>query len=150
VWTDAVGLLNGSVDVPVNGAFRSEPFFKYFLESIDDLDRVRGNLYSGNGDGYTHDLIISFPSGTLLDGTFPIPEQLHTGLDVEAGSAWPLGIVPVRASVEDETLTYLFDPGAFSSGAKGIGPLPGAGSFESDELRVVCHYSTSIGTASPT
>ena len=71
IWTDVVGLLNGSVDVPVgNGSFRGESFFKYFLQSVDDLDGVRGNLYTGNGGGYTSDLVISFPPGSMLDKTF--------------------------------------------------------------------------------
>jgi hypothetical protein len=145
VWTDAVGLLNGSVDVPIsNNVLRSEPFLKYFLESIDDLDGVRGNLYTGNGDGYTSDLVISFPPGTLLDQALPIPEKLHTGLDVEAGSPWPLGIVPVRAPANDEALTYLLDPGAFSSGPQGIGPLPDGGKFRIGLSCALCHYSLDV------
>ena len=44
VWTDAVGLLNGNVEIPAgNGGFKSEPFFKYLVQSIDALDGVRGN-----------------------------------------------------------------------------------------------------------
>jgi hypothetical protein len=145
VWTDAVGLLNGSVDVPIgNNVLRSEPFFKYFLQSIDDLDGVRGNLFSGNGDAYTSDLVISFPPGTLLDLTYPIPEKLHTGLDVEAGSAWPLGIVPIRAPVQDAALTYLLDPAAFSSGPEGIGPLPDGGKFRIGLSCALCHYSLDV------
>lgn len=145
VWTDAVGLLNGSVDVPNGvGGFRSEPFFKYFLQSIDDLDGVRGNLYTGNGEGYTSDLVISFPPGSLLDKTFPIPEKLHTGLDVEAGSPWPLGIVPVRAPAEEEALSHLFDPGAFSTGPQGVGPLPGGGKFRIGLSCALCHYSLDV------
>ena len=144
VWTDAVGLLNGSVDVPLGNGIRSEPFFKYFLQSIDDLDGVRGNLYSGNGEGYTSDLVITFPPGTLLDKTFPIPEKLHTGLDVEAGSPWPLGIVPVRAPIQDAELTYLFDPGAFSSGPEGVGPVPGGGKFRVGLSCALCHYSLDV------
>ena len=145
IWTDVVGLLNGNVDVPIgNGSFRSESFFKYFLQSVDDLDRVRGNLYTGNGGGYTSDLVISFPPGSLLDKTFPIPEKLHTGLDVEAGSPWPLGIVPVRAPAQEEALTYLFDPGAFSTGPEGVGPLPGGGKFRIGLSCALCHYSLDI------
>jgi len=145
VWTDVVGLLNGSVDVPAgNGSYQSESFFKYFLQSIDDLDGVSGNLYTGNGGGYTSDLVISFPPGTMLDRTFPIPEKLHTGLDVEAGSPWPLGIVPVRAAAQDESLSYLFDPGSFSSGQKGVGPLPGGGKFRIGLSCALCHYSLDV------
>jgi hypothetical protein len=145
VWTDAVGLLNGTVEVPAaNNTFTSEPFFKYFLRSIDDLDGVRGNLYTGNGGGYTSDLVIKFPPGTLLDLSFPVPEQLHTGLDVEAGSAWPLGIVPVRAPAEDAALAYLFDPGSFSSGPEGIGPVPDGGKFRIGLSCALCHYSLDV------
>ena len=88
--------------------------------------------------------LISFPPGTLLDKTFPIPEKLHTGLDVEAGSAWPLGIVPVRASGSDESLPYLFDPGAFSSGPEGVGPLAGGGKFRIGLSCALCHYSLDV------
>jgi len=145
VWTDAVGLLNGNMDIPAgNGGFKSEPFFKYLLQSIDALDGVRGNLYTGNGDGYTSDLVIQFPPGTLLDQTFPVPEQLHTGLDVEAGSPWPLGIVPVRAPAQDAALTYLLDPGLYSSGPEGVGPLPDGGKFRIGLSCALCHYSLDV------
>jgi hypothetical protein len=145
VWTDAVGLLNGSVEVPAgNSTYVSEPFFKYFLRAIDDLDGVRGNLYTGNGGGYTSDLVIKFPPGTLLDLSFPIPEQLHTGLDVEAGSPWPLGIVPIRAPAEDAALAYLFDPGSFSNGTEGVGPVPDGGKFRIGLSCALCHYSLDV------
>ena len=145
VWTDVVGLLNGTVDVPDgNGGFRSESFFKHFLEAIDSLDGAPGNLYTGNGGGYTSDLVISFPPGTMLDRTFPVPEKLHTGLDVEAGASWPLGIVPVRAPAEDESLPCLFDPSAFANGPQGVGSLPGGGKFRIGLSCALCHYSLDI------
>lgn len=144
VWTDVVGLLNGTVDVPDGSGWRSEPFFKFLLKAIDDLDGVRGNLYSGNGEGYTHDLVVTFPAGALLDKTFAIPEKLHTGLDVEAGSVWPLGVVPFRAPKEDEALPYLLDPSAYSSGPDGIGPLPGGGKYRVGLSCALCHYSLDI------
>ena len=71
------------------GGWQTERMFKFVLEAIDDLDSVRGNLYGGNGDGYTNDLVLSFPQGSMLDMNLPLPERLHTGLDVEAGSSWP-------------------------------------------------------------
>ena len=38
VWTDAVGLLNGTVDVPIgNNVLRSEPFFKYSFRPLTIL-----------------------------------------------------------------------------------------------------------------
>ena len=145
VWTDAVGLLNGKVEVPDgSNVMRSEPFFKYLLQSIDQLDGVKGNLYSGNGGGYTSDLVINFPPGTLLDLTYPIPERLHTGLDVEAGSPWPLGIVPVPAPPQDNALNYLYDPGLFASGPDGVGPLPDGGKFRIGLSCALCHYSLDV------
>jgi hypothetical protein len=145
VWTDVVGLLNGSIDVPAGpGIWRSEPFFKYFLQAIDDLDGVRGNLYTGNGGGYTSDLVITFPPGCMLDKTLPIPEKLHTGLDVEAGSPWPLGIVPVRVAPEEESLSYLLDPGAYATGPQGVGPLPGGGKYRVGLSCALCHYSLDV------
>jgi len=34
IWTDVVGLLQGTVDIPQNTGFKSEPVLKYFLQSI--------------------------------------------------------------------------------------------------------------------
>src|SRR5207248_4134411 len=65
IWTDVVGILNGSIQVPDgHGGYRDEPFFKYLIEAIDDLDGVRGNLYTGKGEAYTSDLVVSFPPGS--------------------------------------------------------------------------------------
>jgi len=142
LWTDVVGVFNGYVDVPEGaGGWRSEPVFKYFIEAIDNLDGVKGNLYSGNGGAYTSDLVINFPPGTMLDKTFPIPEKLHTGLDVEAGSAWPLGVVPVRASAEEESLPYLYNPADYQAS---VGPLPGGGKFRAGLSCALCHYSLDV------
>ena len=143
LWTDVVGLLDGTVDVPDGSdGFNSERFFKYFLYALDDLDSVRGNLYQGNGGGYTHDLVIRFPEGTMLNQDIPLPEELHTGLDVEAGATWPLGIAsfPVTDSTEAE-LPYLLDPVTF---ADEIGPVPGTGKFRVGLTCALCHYSLDI------
>jgi hypothetical protein len=145
LWTDVIGVFNGLIDVPAAaGASKSEPFMKYFLQAIDELDGVRGNLYTGNGQGYTNDLVVSLPPGSMLDKTIPIPEKLHTGLDVEAGSAWPLGVVPVRAPAEDENLPYLVDPAVYAGGTDGIGALPGGGKFRVGLSCAICHYSLDI------
>ena len=145
VWTDVVGLLNGTVDVPSGGnTYRREPVFKYLLQAVDALDGKPGNLFTGNGGGYTSDLVITFPAGTLLNKTFPVPEKLHTGLDVEAGEPWPLGIVPRRAPAEEEALPYLLDPEKFSSGPAGVGHIPGGGKFRIGLSCALCHFSLDV------
>ena len=143
--TDIIGFLQVNINSPKpGGGVTTEPFFKYFIESIDELDGVRGNLYSGNGGGYTHDLVVSFPPGSTLDDIIPVPEKLHTGLDVEAGAAWPLGIVPVKADESESDLPYLLDPSKYSSGPKGVGALPGGGKFRTGFSCAICHYSLDI------
>ncbi len=144
VWTDIVGLLNGTIDIHDGADWKSEPIFKYFVQAMDALDGVRGNLYSGNGGGYTHNLVITFPPGALLDKTFPIPERLHTGLDVEAGSAWPLGIVPFEVGQEEAHLPYLLDPKKYAPGPEGVGEVPGVGKFRAGLACALCHYSLDI------
>jgi len=145
VFTDVIGFLNGTVEIPKgDGTFERESVLKLFFQSVDMLDGVRGNLYTGNGGGYTSDLVIVFPGGVLLNRTFPVPEKLHTGLDVEAGSPWPLGIVPVRAPAGDEALPYLLDPSRFSNGPNGVGSLPGGGKFRVGVSCALCHYSLDI------
>lgn len=143
LWTDVVGFLDGKLDVPDgSGGFTKERFFRYFLLALDDLDSVRGNLYQGNGDGYTHDLVIGLPPGTMLDGTIPLPERLHTGLDVEAGSAWPIGVVPVPVdSAEGVRLPYLLDPGTFASE---VGQVPGNTKYRVGVTCALCHYSLDV------
>lgn len=143
LWTDVVGFLNGTVEVPKSGGgMEKDRFFKYFLLALDDLDSTRGNLYQGNGDGYTHDLVITFPPGTTLDGSIPLPEKLHTGLDVEAGATWPIGVVPVPVdSAEAASLPYLLDPGTF---AGEVGPIPGNTKFRVGVTCALCHYSLDV------
>lgn len=145
VWTDVVGLLNATIDLPAGeNQWQSESVFKYFVQSLDALDGVAGNLYRGNGGGYTHDLVLAFPPGARLDKTFPLPEKLHTGLDVEAGAAWPLGIVPFAVSEEEARLPYLLDAKKYASGPEGVGEVPGAGKFRAGLTCALCHYSLDI------
>ncbi len=141
--TDVTGFLNGTVEVPAAGGWRPESFFKFFVEAIDALDSVSGNLYSGNGGGYTHDLVLTFPAGSKLHGDLPLPERLHTGLDVEAGATWPLGIVAVPAREEERNLPYLLDPNRYAAGDHGVGAAP------PEKYRVgmscaICHYSLDV------
>ncbi len=143
--TDIIGFLQVNINTPKQGGgFDTYPFFKYMLEAIDALDGVTGNLYTGNGGGYTHDLILSFPPGSNLDNIIPLPEKLHTGLDIEAGSTWPIGIIPVRASESENDLPYLLDPSKYSSGPKGVGVMPGGGKFRVGFSCAICHYSLDI------
>lgn len=143
--SDITGFLNAPVDVPDGrGGMRREKFFKYFIEGIDALDSLRGNLYQGNGGGYTHDLVVSFPPGSKIHQDFPLPEALHTGLDVEAGSAWPLGIVPVAVSGEEAQLPYLLNPAAYAEGPGGVGPAPEGIKYRTGFACAICHYSLDV------
>lgn len=145
LWTDVVGLLDGFIDVPNDdGTFRKERFFRHLLIAMDNLDSVSGNLYEGNGGGYTHDLTISLPAGSMLDEAIPLPQQLHTGLDVEAGAVWPIGIspFPVTDSVE-ALLPYLLDPVSFASDV-GKYRGPGTGKYRIGITCALCHYSLDV------
>lgn len=141
-WTDVVGLLNGSVDVPEGeNKWRKQPVFPLLLQAIDELDGVRGNLYKGNGGGATSDLVISFPAGSRLNSSIALPEKLHTGLNVEEGSAWPVGFVPSKASSQEANLPYLLDPSQYSEGPFGIGPAPAKEKYRVGVSCALCHYS---------
>lgn len=143
--TDISGFLHAPVDVPDGqGGWRTERFFKYFVQALDHLDGVRGNLYQGNGNGYTHDLVIAFPPGSKLHKDFPLPERLHTGLDVEAGATWPVGIVPKPAPPEEAHLPYLLDPSQYAEGPEGIGPVPGQTKYRAGMACAICHYSLDV------
>jgi hypothetical protein len=143
--TDIVGFLSADVNVPDRkSGLHTEPFYRFLFEAIDDLDGVRGNLFSGNGGGYTNDLVVSFPTGSMLDMNLSLPEKLHTGLDVEAGSAWPLGIVPVPAHDQDTSLPYLLDPARYSKGPRGLGPVPDGKKFRAGFACAICHYSLDV------
>ena len=111
--TDVLGFMNGVVEVPcdgdagAHGCFRDESVLRLFLAAVDALDGREGNLFEGNGGGFTSDLVLHFPKGTRLYGEIPVPEALHTGLDVEAGEPWPIGIVPIEAPASEQALAYL-------------------------------------------
>lgn len=139
--TDVLGLLGGSVEVPctIDGksARCAEPVLPHFARAMDALDGEPGNLFGGNGGAYTSDLVLAFPKGTTLHG-IPVPERVHTGLDVEAGSPWPIGIVPVPAGGADATLPYLVEPSAL-----GGGPAP-PGKVRLGLTCATCHYSLDV------
>jgi hypothetical protein len=152
--TDVLGLMNGVVEVPCEagppGCFRPLSVFDLFVKALDDLDHVEGNLFAGDGmanggptgEGYTSDLVIRFPRGTRLLGTIPVPEVLHTGLDVEAGQRWPLGIVEVDAPAEEQTdpkRGYLVKVPAALAGAPGPPTRMRLGL-----TCALCHYSLDI------
>jgi len=152
--TDVAGLFDAELEIPCPGgepACRTKAsVLPYFIQALDDLDAVRGNLFppdgasgwcGGNGGllgpGYTNDLVIRFPRGTTLAG-FDVPEQLHTGLDVDAGCAWPVGVVPVQAAAEEESLPYLIEPRSL-----GAGPAA-AGKVRLGIACALCHYSLDV------
>jgi hypothetical protein len=147
--TDIVGLMGGTVDVPCEhgppGCVHHQPVFPLFVKALDDLDDKPGNLFDPkspnggpDGKGFTSDLVIRFPPGSRLFGAIPVPTELHTGLDVEAGASWPLGIVPIDAPDADQSLGYL--PRQSDLGA-------GPGSTRRFRLGLtcaLCHYSLDI------
>jgi hypothetical protein len=147
--TDVVGFLNAPIQVPCatsepkrRDCFETHSSVPYFARAIDALDGVPNNLYSGNGgfegSGSTHDLVIRFPPGSRMHG-LPLPEAVHTGLDVEAGSAWPIGIVPVEVAPKDARLPYIWDLGAL-----GVGPAPAAKNVRIGIACALCHYSLDV------
>ena len=146
--TDLIGLFSASVEVPcaptvgATSCTRRESALSYFIRALDELDGQRGNLYSGNGGfegkGYTHDLTVRFPAGSRLYG-LPLPEAVHTGLDVEAGSAWPIGISPVPAEGADVKLPYVWDLESF-----GAGPVSGPKHVRVGITCALCHYSLDV------
>jgi hypothetical protein len=139
--TDVLGLLGGSVEVPCTVSGRStrcsEAVLPFFARAVDALDGTPGNLFQDNGGGFTADLVLTFPRGTTLHG-IPVPERLHTGLDVEAGSAWPIGLVPVRVKPEEESLPYLIEPRALGAGPA----LPGK--VRLGLTCATCHFSLDV------
>jgi len=140
--TDVLGLFGGSVEVPcselavANGRC-TKPVLPYVIRALDALDGEAKNLFRGNGGGYTSDLVIAFPPGTTLHG-IPVPEHLHTGLDVEAGSPWPIGIVPKAAPAEDSNLPYLVEPSALDGGPAAPGKI------RLGLTCATCHFSLDI------
>ena len=104
-----MGIFQAIVDFPCAdgsppGCRQERPILPFVLAAVDALDRVEGNLFQGNGgptgSGYTSDLVIRFPRGTTLSGV-PVPEELHSGLDIEAGEVLPIGIDLVQVSKEE-------------------------------------------------
>ena len=149
VVTDVIGIMNGTVQVPCDPpkdpACRADKqVLPVMLAAIDKLDGVSGNLFAGNGgptgNGFTSDLVFEFPPGTTLHGV-PVPERLHTGLDVEAGASFPLGLVPIPAPAADQALPYLIDPP--NAGFGSVAP-----EFASKQRLgitcAVCHYSLDV------
>ncbi|HSU40408.1 MAG TPA: hypothetical protein VLJ38_12605, partial [Polyangiaceae bacterium] len=147
--TDLIGFLEAPVRVPCDAAqgakarcYREESALPYFIRALDELDGVRGNLYTGNGgfdgNGFTHDLTLRFPRGsTLYD--LPLPEEVHTGLDVEAGSAWPIGVSAVAVEGEDTKLPYVWHLAEL-----GAGKVPGPAHVRVGITCALCHYSLDV------
>lgn len=144
--TDVAGLFDAPIEIPcvpaAVGCRQKVSTLPYVFQSIDMLDGQSGNLFTGNGgpDGpaVTSDLVVHFPAGTTLYG-IPVPQALHTGLDVEAGSPWPIGIVPFPAPPAEQDLPYLIDPSAL-----GVGPAPDPRKLRVGITCAVCHYSLDI------
>jgi hypothetical protein len=98
--TDVAGLMGGVVEVPCEkgppDCYTEQKVFDLFVKALDALQGVE-----------TSDLVIRFPPGARLFGGVPVPENLHTGLDVEAGARWPLGIVEKEVPESEQRLGYL-------------------------------------------
>ena len=94
-WTQILGLLNGSVEVNSQNV----GVLTIILDSIDALDGTKGNLFTGNGNAFTQNLVINIPPNTTLDGVIKLPAgPFPTGLAVPKASPVPVGIVPVAVS----------------------------------------------------
>ena len=144
--SDVMGVFQATVEVPCAsgeaGCYEKKPVLPYFFDAIDRLDGVAGNLFQGNGGpegtGYTSNLVMYFPKGTRLHGSVPVPEQLHTGLDVEAGQALPIGFAPVPAPAGEVDNGFLPDLSTL-----GYAGAPKGGM----RLRLACaacHYSLDV------
>lgn len=145
--TDVAGVMMGTVEVPCGGdalpdCYTEEPVLRYYAKALDKLDGVEGNLFTGNGGkdgpGFTNDLVIEFPPGARLYGGVPVPEQVHTGLDVDAGDAWPIGVGAVPVTGPDADLAWLPQPSAL-----GVGPAP-EGRVRFRLSCAMCHYSLDV------
>ncbi len=146
--TDVVGMFNAPIEVPCDapgsalGCVQVVSSLPFFVRALDELDGQTGNLYTGNGGpngaGTTHDLTLRFPPGSRMHG-LPLPEAVHTGLDVEAGAAWPIGIVPVAAEASDQALPYVWDLAKL-----GAGPAPSEGHVRIGISCALCHYSLDV------
>jgi mono/diheme cytochrome c family protein len=156
--TDVAGLFQGELEVPCSAELppgaavpavaptspacrRKVSVLPFLVQALDRLDGVPGNLFDGNGGalgpGYTSDLVLEFPQGTTLAG-LPVPERLHTGLDVDAGSPLPIGVTLVEARPDEHALPYLVEPAAL-----GAGPAA-PGKYRLGITCALCHYSLDI------
>ncbi len=150
--TDVAGLFQAELEVPCEGAppaahcRQKVSALPYLVKALDRLDGVEGNLFEGehganggpDGNGYTSDLVLEFPPGTTLAG-LPVPERLHTGLDVDAGFPWPIGIVAVPATEpKDASLPYLVEPSKL-----GAGPAA-PGKYRVGITCALCHYTLDV------
>jgi hypothetical protein len=143
--TDVAGLMQAEIEVPCPapaGCYERRSVLPYFARAIDALDGVMGNLFTGNGGptgrGYTSDLVLSFPPGTRLLG-IAVPERLHTGLDVEAGSPWPIGLPGIPVPRDEADRPYFVHPAEL-----GAGPALDATRYRIGITCALCHYSLDI------
>jgi mono/diheme cytochrome c family protein len=137
--TDLAGIWLGKVEVPCGaGCWEEKPVLPYVVAAIDALDGTLGNAFSGNGGAYTHDLVLRFPAGARLYGGVPVPQEVHTGLDVDAGASWPIGLPAVPAPESDASLPWLPEPASL-----GGGPAT-AGRVRFRLTCALCHYSLDI------
>jgi hypothetical protein len=150
--SDVMGVFQNTVEVPcASGAadcYEKKPVLPYFFDAIDRLDGVAGNLFQGNGgpqgSGYTSDLVMHFPKGTRLYGSVPVPEELHLGLDVEAGQSLPIGFVAVPAPEGEADNDFLPELTALGY------PNAPKGKMRFRLTCAACHYSLDVdndGTA---
>jgi hypothetical protein len=143
--TDVAGLMQGEIEVPCPApasCYERRSVLPYFAHAIDALDGVMGNLFTGNGGpsgrGYTSDLVLNFPPGTRLLG-IAVPEHVHTGLDVEAGSPWPIGLPGIPVPRDEADRPYFVHPAEL-----GTGPALDATRYRIGITCALCHYSLDI------
>jgi hypothetical protein len=144
--SDVMGVFQGTVEVPcANGAagcYEKKTVLPYVLDGIDRLDGVMGNLFQGNGGpegtGYTSDLVLYFPKGTRLYGSVAVPEELHLGLDVEAGQSMPIGIAAVPAPADETDNGFLPDLSTMGY------PDAPKGKMRFRLACAACHYSLDV------
>jgi hypothetical protein len=143
--SDVMGVFQAPVEVPCAsgeaGCYEKKSALPYVLDAIDRLDGVKGNLFQGNGGpegtGYTSDLVLYFPKGTRLYGV-TVPEQLHLGLDVEAGKSLPIGFVAVPAPAGETDNDFLPDLSTLGY------PDAPKGKMRFRLACAACHYSLDI------
>jgi hypothetical protein len=144
--SDVMGVFQATVEVPCASGqadcYEKKQVLPYFFEAIDQLDGVAGNLFQGNGGpegtGFTNDLVLKFPQGTKLHGAISVPEEVHTGLDIEAGQFLPIGFAPVPAPAGETDNAFLPDLSTLG--------YPGApkGGMRLRLACAACHYSLDV------